>query len=71
MVVGVVEVAAVVEVVVGLEVAVAVVAGDKGVVVLVLVMLNKEALAGDLAPRKQLITTDGGLEILVVGELTL
>lgn len=46
--------------------------GDKRVVVLVQVMVNKEALAGDLPPRKQHQGTDGDLEILaaVVGELT-
>lgn len=53
-------------------VTVTMVAGNKQVVVLVQVMVNKEALAGDLPPRKQHQGTDGDLEILaaVVGELT-
>lgn len=52
-------------------VTVTMVAGNKQVVVLVQVMVNKEALAGDLPQRKQHLGTDGGLEILaVVGELT-
>ncbi|CAJ1888299.1 unnamed protein product [Sphenostylis stenocarpa] len=46
-----------------------VVAGDRRLVVLVQVMVIKEALAGELPPKKQQPGTDGGLEILVVGEL--